>query len=95
MSVSRPDPFTPQEIVPGTHWIRSGNCGENISFPCQELSRYLSAIINHHYLMTDEGMEVELHALLALALGGSEWSDSLLDHCTSAERGRGTHWIVG
>jgi hypothetical protein len=55
--------FTPRLLYspgnsppPRTNWIRSRRCGEDIPFPCQEFNRYLSVIINNHYLMTVEGI---------------------------------------
>jgi hypothetical protein len=36
------------------------------------------------------GVEVQLHALLTLALDGGEWSVS-----QSRERAHGTHWLRG
>jgi hypothetical protein len=56
------------------------------------MNHYLSVIINHHYLTTDEELEVDLHALLVPALVAGEWSASLLDHFIPGEMNR---WLGG
>jgi hypothetical protein len=38
---------------------------------------------------------IELHAFLALALDGGEWSASRPDCFTPRERATGTHWMGG
>jgi hypothetical protein len=44
-------------------------------------------------MKTYGGVELELHALLTLAVDGDEWSASRPDHFTPRERVPGVHWI--
>jgi hypothetical protein len=43
----------------------------------------------------NQGMEVEKHAFLILAVVGGEWSASCPGHLVSRERAPGTFWIGG
>jgi hypothetical protein len=42
-----------------------------------------------------EGVDVQVHIFLTLALAGGEWSASLPWRFTPGERAQGTHWIGG
>jgi hypothetical protein len=52
-------------------------------------------LAKHHAMKTYWGVEVQLHAFLAWALDGSEWSTSRPGRFTPRERAPGTHWIGG
>jgi hypothetical protein len=52
-------------------------------------------LTKNHFTNTYGGAEVYLHALLASAVDGGEWSASNLGCFTPGEETPGTHWIEG
>jgi hypothetical protein len=49
-------------------------------------------LVKHHVMTVYGRVEVRLHALLAVALNGNEWSASCPDSFTLG-KAPGTHWI--
>jgi hypothetical protein len=49
----------------------------------------------HYVMKMYEGVDVQTHVFLTLALVGGEWSPSRPCRFTSGERAHGTHWIGG
>jgi hypothetical protein len=80
--------------------VYTENCRENSVLVFRILLKKVKVrlslcLTKHHSIKAYWWMEVYLHAFLALALDGGEWSASRPSRFTPRERAPGTHWIGG